>query len=252
MHALPLLPSAMATPPPYLDDAQIERLSALLEQRAVPFRGFNLEALDGFLSALVVSPSPVPPEEWEPLVWGGKAPNWGSAEEAQEVQALLAGHWNMCAARARKGEEALPDHLMPLMWLPEDPEDGAEALAEDELDVGREWALGFFEGVALREAEWDRWLDENGWIDEIFALIERLASGEVADADDPGKAPVPLGYRDRLEIVMDLPGMLADLNHHHFESMTPRTPIRRDAGPGRNDPCPCGSGKKHKKCCGAG
>ena len=106
--------------------------------------------------------------------------------------------------------------------------------------------------MALREAEWDRWLDENGWIDEIFALIERLASGEVADADDPGKAPVSLGYRDRLEIVMDLPGMLADLNHHHFESMTPRTPIRRDAGPGRNDPCPCGSGKKHKKCCGAG
>ena len=99
MHALPLLPSAMATPPPYLDDAQIERLSALLEQRAVPFRGFNLEALDGFLSALVVSPSPVPPEEWEPLVWGGKPPNWGSAEEAQEVQALLAGHWSMCAAR---------------------------------------------------------------------------------------------------------------------------------------------------------
>ncbi|MFQ5422627.1 MAG: SEC-C metal-binding domain-containing protein [Phycisphaerae bacterium] len=21
-------------------------------------------------------------------------------------------------------------------------------------------------------------------------------------------------------------------------------------GPGRNDPCPCGSGKKYKKCCG--
>jgi SEC-C motif-containing protein len=21
---------------------------------------------------------------------------------------------------------------------------------------------------------------------------------------------------------------------------------------GRNDPCPCGSGKKYKKCCGAG
>jgi SWIM/SEC-C metal-binding protein len=22
-----------------------------------------------------------------------------------------------------------------------------------------------------------------------------------------------------------------------------------EKGPGRNDPCPCGSGKKHKKCC---
>ena len=31
------------------------------------------------------------------------------------------------------------------------------------------------------------------------------------------------------------------------------TPIRRDAPKvGRNDPCPCGSGKKFKKCCGAG
>ena len=30
-------------------------------------------------------------------------------------------------------------------------------------------------------------------------------------------------------------------------------PVRRDmAKVGRNDPCPCGSGKKYKKCCGAG
>ena len=33
---------------------------------------------------------------------------------------------------------------------------------------------------------------------------------------------------------------------------TPRTPIRREAPKvGRNDPCPCGSGKKYKKCHGA-
>ncbi len=28
-------------------------------------------------------------------------------------------------------------------------------------------------------------------------------------------------------------------------------PIIADGEPGRNDPCPCGSGKKYKKCCGA-
>ena len=27
--------------------------------------------------------------------------------------------------------------------------------------------------------------------------------------------------------------------------------IHAQAAPGRNDPCPCGSGKKYKKCCGA-
>ncbi len=31
-----------------------------------------------------------------------------------------------------------------------------------------------------------------------------------------------------------------------------RTPVRRASQPGPNDPCPCGSGKKYKKCCGAG
>jgi len=29
-------------------------------------------------------------------------------------------------------------------------------------------------------------------------------------------------------------------------------PIRSDRPPARNDPCPCGSGKKYKRCCGAG
>ena len=29
-------------------------------------------------------------------------------------------------------------------------------------------------------------------------------------------------------------------------------PVRNDNKVGRNDPCPCGSGKKYKKCCGAG
>ena len=29
-----------------------------------------------------------------------------------------------------------------------------------------------------------------------------------------------------------------------------RRPVQTDKKPGRNDPCPCGSGKKYKKCCG--
>ena len=28
-------------------------------------------------------------------------------------------------------------------------------------------------------------------------------------------------------------------------------PLSAKSEPGRNDPCPCGSGKKYKKCCGA-
>ena len=35
-------------------------------------------------------------------------------------------------------------------------------------------------------------------------------------------------------------------------SQQPRTPIIKDKLPGRNDPCPCGSGKKFKNCHGRG
>ncbi len=44
----------------------------------------------------------------------------------------------------------------------------------------------------------------------------------------------------------------SDLSYSGGEADTPKTPTRR-ASPkiGRNDTCPCGSGKKYKKCCGA-
>ncbi|MGH8073534.1 MAG: UPF0149 family protein [Lysobacter sp.] len=242
--------SPVANPPSYLDDDQIERLADLLEQRAVPFKGFNLEALDGYLSALAVSPETLPMAEWEPAVWG-TPPRWSDADERTAVETLLLGHQNMAAARVRHGGDDLPDHLAPLLWLPEDPDlQGDDAEQEDELDVGRDWALGFFTAVGLREAAWDQWLDDNEWIDEVFGLLDRLASGEVL-ADDPSAPATPIGYRERLEIVAGLPDMLADLHHHRIDALTPREPIRREATPDRNAPCPCGSGKKYKKCCGA-
>ena len=231
--------------PTHLDDEQIERLAQLLEQRAVPFKGFNLEALDGYLSALAVSPDTVPVEEWQPPVWG-TPPRWDNIEEATQIQSLLLGHWNMVSQRVRHGDDDLPDHLAPLLWLPED----VEVDQGDELDVGRDWAFGFFRGVELREAAWDAWLDEHEWIDEIFALFDQLASGEVL-AEDPAAPATPITYRERLEIIASLPGMLADLHHHRIDALTPRTPIRREAAPDRNAACPCGSGKKYKKCCGA-
>ncbi len=39
-----------------------------------------------------------------------------------------------------------------------------------------------------------------------------------------------------------------DHDHHHHHHGAPQTPIRV-MKVGRNDPCPCGSGKKYKKCC---
>jgi SWIM/SEC-C metal-binding protein len=44
---------------------------------------------------------------------------------------------------------------------------------------------------------------------------------------------------DKLENIADLEKLL-----------NPPTPLRKPVKVGRNDPCPCGSGRKYKKCCG--
>lgn len=231
---------------PSLTDAQIERLADLLDQRAVPVRGLNLEALDGYLTAIALSPSAVPVEEWTPPVWGSTPPRWADDEEARDVQSLLASHAAMAEQRVRFGDDDLPDTLAPLLWLPENLDEHED----DELDVGHDWAAGFFAAVELREAEWEAWLDENDWIEEIFDLFDRLASGEIV-AEDPTQPGQPIDYKQRLEIIGSLPGMLNDLHQHRIHMLTPREPIRREAGPARNEPCPCGSGRKYKKCCGS-
>ena len=40
-----------------------------------------------------------------------------------------------------------------------------------------------------------------------------------------------------------------DAEQELLDNTPPVEPIKAEEKPGRNDPCPCGSGKKYKKCC---
>ncbi len=67
------------------------------------------------------------------------------------------------------------------------------------------------------------------------AAMQSQAAARPQGAPPPGMQPMgapPPG--------MDLP-----------EAPAPAVPIRKTKEVGRNDPCPCGSGRKYKKCCGA-
>jgi SWIM/SEC-C metal-binding protein len=46
----------------------------------------------------------------------------------------------------------------------------------------------------------------------------------------------------------DKPEDITDIEH----ALSPPIPVTAAPKIGRNDPCPCGSGKKFKKCCGNG
>ena len=85
-----------------LTDADIDRLDALLRERALPHGGLSLEALDGFFSALIVGPGDmILPSEWMPFVWGENAPEWESGEQAQAALELVMKLWNQIARRVK-------------------------------------------------------------------------------------------------------------------------------------------------------
>jgi uncharacterized protein len=229
------------------DDPRIDALDQLLEQRAVPFGGLGLEPLDGYLTALVLSPGEtLEPEAWLPRVWGKSPPRWENAADEAAARELLMLAWFTAARRVRFNSDELTADGALFWWLPDDP----EAEHGDDVDIGAAWAGGFLEGMDLRSEAWDEWVAKDDWIGEVEAYIEALAIGSYPPEEEGG-APVPLSYQERLEIHAGLPDMLHDLHIHRIESLTPREPVRRAAAPERNDPCPCGSGRKFKKCCGA-
>ncbi len=54
---------------------------------------------------------------------------------------------------------------------------------------------------------------------------------------------------DLLAVFDDLMNTPDELDDRYFEALDNQQPFIADLQPGRNDPCPCGSGKKYKKCC---
>ena len=127
---------------------------------------------------------------------------------------------------------------MPVLAHP----DHSPADDDTEFELGKEWAIGFVEGVAMRENAWEDWRAID-WVEEDLAWLSVLAGYEI----DP---PKPLTWAERDAMVAEIPDMLYALNEQRVFQQSPKQPIRSDAKPGRNDPCPCGSGQKYKKCCG--
>ncbi|MGB9825094.1 MAG: preprotein translocase subunit SecA [Desulfofundulus sp.] len=57
-------------------------------------------------------------------------------------------------------------------------------------------------------------------------------------------------YIYRVNVVQAPQPQERKLVENRYQEEGPRQPVRREQKVGRNDPCPCGSGKKYKKCCG--
>jgi uncharacterized protein len=226
-------------------DAQDAELDALREHdEEIP----QWEFCEGFLAALVCSRRTIAPDEYWPVLLGD---GFRPATHMEFVWRWRR-RWAEVAAALDAPVETL-DTRGAVLALPE-PERGDTDIAALPA-YAQVWALGFMYAVETwpedwlppRDAEAAQMLD--GALSAIVALTE----------DDRGKPSISMFAEDGPPSVSDQ--RLDDFGaaiwavydlRQLWKSLGPRTEaVRKQPEPGRNDPCPCGSGKKYKKCHGA-
>jgi len=177
---------------------------------------------------------------------------------AREMAGLLMRAYSIVVDRVRdpaaSGEPT--DDRLPLVAYPDfDPagSEGPPDLDDTGFLVGALWAHGFRVGCDLRAEAWDQRVADWEGLDEALFDIDNLTLGLGDDpADEDPDEPLPT-LAQRLQVVQAIPALLHTLYRVAQSQGEPSVePFRRESPKtGRNDPCPCGSGRKDKHCHGA-
>ena len=115
------------------------------------------------------------------------------------------------------------------------------------------WANGFMTGTHLRHGIWSELINDEEHGGPIVSIMALAYENHPDPKMRPFKEPIDDKKRDDL-LIASAAGVMR--MHAYFltqrSSYLPETGtfIRRRQKVGRNAPCPCGSGKKYKRCCG--
>ena len=201
---------------PKISEKELDRLEQYLNADERAESTMPLDVVQGLLAAVASAPAPIPQERWMAEVLGARH-LFTDEEERAEITGLLARFAEDTARQLNEGEGF--DFI-----LYGDDEDMAP------------WAEGYLAGVDLAEPSWEESTDADDLDAMLFPFL--VLTGEVDE-----KEMLP-------EVREGLATHLLDIREHWFEKSIPPTVKREGPKVGRNDPCPCGSGKKYKNCHG--
>jgi uncharacterized protein len=214
-----------------------------LTSPAVPRLAMSPLELDGYLTGIVVTPQPAPilPGEWIARLWGEDGPIFDDETQINTVLTAVIKDYNALITEIDSGVNRLEvDNIVTYRPL---------FLADDEKpthDNVRTWVRGFWKAMTLAPETWSKLVEDErtqiliGPFVGFFDLEpdERNVLPEDVDAIlDENAALIP-----RMILVLR---KLARIRQAYADA--PQRSRRTKVG--RNDPCPCGSGQKYKRCC---
>lgn len=219
----------------------------------------TFSALDGMLAAIVCAPDLIMPSEYLEIIQEGDTEDddlsFEDEKEAEKFFRLILRHYNVVLNQIRDfGEVMDGEFVFYTPCLLED--DDGNVVAED-------WAKGFLTGTHLRHEDWARFNDVNRYPeDEETPLLATLLLA-YENHPDPEMRPFdkPVTNEMRRDLVARAVIGIKEIYDEFAEERNSGISGYYRRGPnhgaflqnapkiGRNEPCPCGSGKKFKKCC---
>ena len=177
--------------PNYLSNKEYDDLDEFLAIKAEPLGGIpGLSWLDGYLTAVALSPSKIEADEWLALVWNDGEEDeespFANMDDAKYMIGMVMQHFHGIENCILQN----PLQLKPILL--EDPDD-------PELPDLSGWASGFMDGLALRLDIWQKLIDSP---DHQLLLLPIFLYGTDAGEEELIREP---DFNDPLFMAGELP-----------------------------------------------
>jgi len=208
--------------------------------------------VQGFLFTMACSPELIKPSEWLPLIFNEQEAYYASPEEAQVVLQALIDLNNIINEQVQTGEVTLLDDIT--FNSPAQDNIGATTIVA-------QWSKGFLLGHNWLYETWNYYIPDE--------LSEELGSTMMVLSFFSSQSLAQTYYRELAQSSGQTFEQFATVMQDTFENALMsylhlgrsiqtalsesedefNQPYINEQKIGRNETCPCGSGKKYKKCC---
>ncbi|MBL8395926.1 MAG: UPF0149 family protein [Candidatus Accumulibacter sp.] len=226
-----------------LSDQQLLRLEELLEHPLLE-QAMRLDEVQGYLCAALSGPQPIPESQWLDEVLG--APGLAASDAGREAAELLRRLATRLEVELASGEAPLL-----LLYGVEEGDSASDYVP---------WCRAYLHGLDQATEDWFDFLgadddqedsDEITFLDEQLFPLFVLTGDAAAAAGEAGEEWLSGEELERLNSECEelLPQSITNIYRFWLAQRGVETIHRAQPKVGRNEPCPCGSGKKYKKCC---
>lgn len=212
------------------DEAARSRLMELLYAKSEAHNTMRCDEVQGFMMALLSGPDALNPTNWLPEILGEES--LFDAKERTEIERLV-------MAMAADMRMKLNEKILPDLWFYEDEAGNPDFYT---------WCNAYLYALDIVPTDWFEAVDQEEFEDLFYPI---MALGGIYDDEENGEVILHLNEKELTQLESDLPHVLLDI-YWYWQAIInkPQTVRREGEKVGRNDPCPCGSGKKYKACCG--